>query len=300
MPEQIRVERTIRAEARELYDLVSDLPRMGEWSPENTGGRVGQRCGRPGRRRSLQGLEQEGVGEVEHRRRRDGRTIPASSSASTSPVGPFKIANWEYTLRPAGQQDAGRRDVDRPSPAGDRHDRQLVHRRDGSTGTEPAEHGGDAGQAGGGRRGLTCVLPAKRRVLDSDVGGKRGVVLDQSDVGLQAAAAGLCRQILDSRNGVTAWPTIPCAASSCERFGDDVVDLARRNLVVQPESGLAMQMPRRSCRPCHAASSNAGALRWHRRHGGVPVGRSTGCRTPGTRRCRRPRRERRRSRGTRA
>jgi hypothetical protein len=39
MPEQIRVERTIRADATELYDLVSDLPRMGEWSPENTGGK---------------------------------------------------------------------------------------------------------------------------------------------------------------------------------------------------------------------------------------------------------------------
>jgi hypothetical protein len=39
MPEQIHVERTIRADAGELYDLVSDLPRMGEWSPENTGGR---------------------------------------------------------------------------------------------------------------------------------------------------------------------------------------------------------------------------------------------------------------------
>ncbi len=38
MAEQIRVERTIRAEAAELYDLLSDLPRMGEWSPENRGG----------------------------------------------------------------------------------------------------------------------------------------------------------------------------------------------------------------------------------------------------------------------
>lgn len=29
----------IDAPAEQLYDMVSDLPRMGEWSPENTGGR---------------------------------------------------------------------------------------------------------------------------------------------------------------------------------------------------------------------------------------------------------------------
>ena len=28
----------INASAEAVYDLISDLPRMGEWSPENTGG----------------------------------------------------------------------------------------------------------------------------------------------------------------------------------------------------------------------------------------------------------------------
>ena len=30
---------TVLAPAQQVYELVSDLPRMGEWSPENTGGR---------------------------------------------------------------------------------------------------------------------------------------------------------------------------------------------------------------------------------------------------------------------
>lgn len=32
------VSRTIAASPQRVYELVSDLPRMGEWSPENTGG----------------------------------------------------------------------------------------------------------------------------------------------------------------------------------------------------------------------------------------------------------------------
>ncbi|HTH04331.1 MAG TPA: SRPBCC family protein [Ilumatobacteraceae bacterium] len=37
--ERIEVTRTIAAPADRLYDMVSDLPRMGEWSPENRGGK---------------------------------------------------------------------------------------------------------------------------------------------------------------------------------------------------------------------------------------------------------------------
>jgi hypothetical protein len=35
----VEVSETVKAEAARLYELVSDLPRMGEWSPENTGGK---------------------------------------------------------------------------------------------------------------------------------------------------------------------------------------------------------------------------------------------------------------------
>lgn len=39
MSHQIEVSRTIAATPEQVYALVSDLPRMGEWSPENTGGK---------------------------------------------------------------------------------------------------------------------------------------------------------------------------------------------------------------------------------------------------------------------
>ena len=35
----VEVSEQIKADPKVVYDLVSDLPRMGEWSPENTGGR---------------------------------------------------------------------------------------------------------------------------------------------------------------------------------------------------------------------------------------------------------------------
>jgi hypothetical protein len=35
----IEVSQQVSADSRRVYDLVSDLPRMGQWSPENTGGR---------------------------------------------------------------------------------------------------------------------------------------------------------------------------------------------------------------------------------------------------------------------
>ena len=35
----VEVSETAKAASLRLYELVSDLPRMGEWSPENTGGK---------------------------------------------------------------------------------------------------------------------------------------------------------------------------------------------------------------------------------------------------------------------
>ena len=35
----VEVSQEMAADAATVYDLVSDLPRMGQWSPENTGGR---------------------------------------------------------------------------------------------------------------------------------------------------------------------------------------------------------------------------------------------------------------------
>ena len=39
MGHHVEVTRVITASPERVYELVSDLPRMGEWSPENTGGK---------------------------------------------------------------------------------------------------------------------------------------------------------------------------------------------------------------------------------------------------------------------
>jgi ribosome-associated toxin RatA of RatAB toxin-antitoxin module len=102
MSEQIRVQRTIRAEAGELYGLVSDLPRMGEWSPENTGGKW------------LNGAEGPVVGARFKGSNKSGRfrwhtdvvvtvAAPGVQFAFDVTSGPFKIANWDYRF----EQDGG-------------------------------------------------------------------------------------------------------------------------------------------------------------------------------------------------
>lgn len=39
MAHHVEVSRVVAASPSRVYELVSDLPRMGEWSPENTGGK---------------------------------------------------------------------------------------------------------------------------------------------------------------------------------------------------------------------------------------------------------------------
>lgn len=101
MAEQIRVARTIRAEAAELYDLVSDLPRMGEWSPESTGGTW------------VNGAHGPVVGARFKGSNRSGRlrwhtdvvvTVaqPGDEFAFDVTLGPFKVANWHYRFEQDG------------------------------------------------------------------------------------------------------------------------------------------------------------------------------------------------------
>lgn len=95
----LRVSRHVEAPAEVVYDLVADLPRMGEWSPETervlwrgdaTGPEVGAR---------FIGWNRKGVvrwftyGEVVTAER--GRRF-----AFEVTVGPIKVARWEYVLEP--------------------------------------------------------------------------------------------------------------------------------------------------------------------------------------------------------
>jgi Polyketide cyclase / dehydrase and lipid transport len=103
MSEQIRVERTIRADARELYELVSDLPRMGEWSPENTGGKwVNGPAG------AVVGARFKGSNKSGWVKWRTDVVVtvarPGKQFAFDVTLGPFKIANWAYRFEQDGNK----------------------------------------------------------------------------------------------------------------------------------------------------------------------------------------------------
>jgi hypothetical protein len=93
----VEVSTEIKADPKVVYDLVSDLPRMGEWSPENTGGRwVGGATG------PAVGAKFKGTNRKGFRRWSTTCTItdaaPGEVFAFDVDYGPTAISHWEYVL----------------------------------------------------------------------------------------------------------------------------------------------------------------------------------------------------------
>ena len=91
----------IDAPADKVWRLVSDLPRMGEWSPENTGGRwVGGATG-PTVGAKFRGTNRKGL-----RRWSTTCTVTAADEgkrfAFDVTYGPVSISTWEYTFSSNG------------------------------------------------------------------------------------------------------------------------------------------------------------------------------------------------------
>jgi uncharacterized protein YndB with AHSA1/START domain len=97
MVDRIEVEREIAASPEVVWQLVADLPRMGEWSPENTGGEW------------VKGASGPAVGAQFKGRNAAGSTTWSTMATVTdaSPgerfgfsvaVGPFKIADWAFAI----------------------------------------------------------------------------------------------------------------------------------------------------------------------------------------------------------
>ena len=87
----------IAAPAAKVWSLVSDLPRMGEWSPENTGGRwIGGATG-PAVGAKFRGTNRKGL-----RRWSTTCTVTAAEEGKrfTFDVtyGPLAISTWDYTF----------------------------------------------------------------------------------------------------------------------------------------------------------------------------------------------------------
>jgi uncharacterized protein YndB with AHSA1/START domain len=97
----VEVRTTVRASPDRLYELVADLPRMGEWSPENTGARWlgGDSGARPGAR--FKGSNRHGW-----RRWQTTCTILAAEPGRRivweSRLFGLPVARWSYTFEPDG------------------------------------------------------------------------------------------------------------------------------------------------------------------------------------------------------
>lgn len=103
MGNQVVVQRVIAAPALVVWSLVSDITRMGEWSPEATGGRWLHGASGP-----AAGARFEGTNRIGERRwSRICKVVeaePGYSFAFDVAVGPFTVARWQYRFEPS---DAG-------------------------------------------------------------------------------------------------------------------------------------------------------------------------------------------------
>ena len=95
----LRESLAVSAPADAVYDLVADLPRMGEWSPECE--RVTWRGGATSAAKGAQFLGHNRAGSI--RWMTQGEVVTAESGrhlAFEIHFGPMKIARWEYFIVP--------------------------------------------------------------------------------------------------------------------------------------------------------------------------------------------------------
>jgi hypothetical protein len=96
----LQVSETIAVAPAVVYGLVSDLPRMGEWSPENRGGRWLGGVTQPQMGARFRGANRKGF-----RRWSTTSTVttaePGRHFAFTVTYGPVSIADWAFRIEPA-------------------------------------------------------------------------------------------------------------------------------------------------------------------------------------------------------
>ena len=99
MSDPVSVTTHIAAAPERVYELVSDLPRMGEWSPENTGGKWIKGATGPAVGARFRGTNRKGIARwsttctiVE--------ATPGKAIAWDVTAGPFGVARWGYAIEP--------------------------------------------------------------------------------------------------------------------------------------------------------------------------------------------------------
>jgi uncharacterized protein YndB with AHSA1/START domain len=98
---EVTVEEQIAASPETLYGLVSDVTRMGEWSPETTGCRWLGKADGPAVGARFRGANKDGW-----RRWSTTCTVveaePGRRFAFDVSLGPAPVSRWTYTFTPAG------------------------------------------------------------------------------------------------------------------------------------------------------------------------------------------------------
>jgi Polyketide cyclase / dehydrase and lipid transport len=96
----VQVSEQVAADPQAVYTLVSNLTRMGEWSPENRGGRWLSGATGPAVGAKFKGANRKGF-----RRWSTTSTVtvaePGRHFAFTVTYGPVSIADWAYRIEPA-------------------------------------------------------------------------------------------------------------------------------------------------------------------------------------------------------
>jgi hypothetical protein len=102
--DELRVEEHISAAPAAVYDMVSDITRMGSWSPETTSCRwIG------GATKAVAGARFRGANKNGWRRWRTTCTVVSAEAgqrfAFDVGLGPFPVAHWAYEFSPAPDGD---------------------------------------------------------------------------------------------------------------------------------------------------------------------------------------------------
>jgi uncharacterized protein YndB with AHSA1/START domain len=99
-PRTVRVERSIAATPEAAWELIADITRMGDWSPETTraewaGGSTGPAVG----------AHFKGTNQMGSKKWRSEcvvtACVPGRQFAFDVKAGPFKVAGWAYQFAPA-------------------------------------------------------------------------------------------------------------------------------------------------------------------------------------------------------
>ena len=95
----IEISREIAAPADELWSLVADMPRMGEWSPEATGGKWLKGATGPAVGARFKGTNEAG-GRKWSTTCEVTECAPGERFTFEVTGGPFKVARWSYAFEP--------------------------------------------------------------------------------------------------------------------------------------------------------------------------------------------------------